>query len=91
METQRQYRQGDFFFVEVSDIPAEAVTEKRDGGKAIVGYGEATGHHHAIAKRDAAIRELEGVRWLVAPLRERLLRRRTAYHREVRRTGTPSL
>lgn len=65
--TPKQYRQGDFFFVEVTDIPEAATVEQRDHGKAIVGYGEATGHHHAIAKRDAVIRTLPDMRWLEVP------------------------
>lgn len=62
-----QYRQGDFLFIKVAEVPAEAQAEQRVNGKVIVGYGEATGHHHAVLERDASIRTLENMRWLSVP------------------------
>jgi hypothetical protein len=57
------YRQGDFLFIPVSTTP-EGEKEKRVGGKLIIGYGEATGHHHATrAKNASIIKGVEGVRW----------------------------
>lgn len=64
----RQYRQGDFLFVESrKEISTEAQPEKRIGKRLIVGLGEATGHHHAIAEKDAEIVATPEIRWLKAP------------------------
>lgn len=61
------YRQGDFVFVRVNEAPPQdAIAEKRTNGKTIVGYGEATGHHHAIASRGAKIVAVGDMRWIVA-------------------------
>lgn len=59
------FRQGDFLFVPVEEMPENLAVEKRVKGKVIVGYGEATGHHHSVADH-AATMFTDGVeRWLV--------------------------
>lgn len=53
-----QVRQGDVFLERIEVIPAGAKERKRDKGRVILAYGEATGHAHAvdtIADPDAAI------------------------------------
>lgn len=42
------YRQGDVLIVECDEIPKAATEVKRDGGRVVLAYGEATGHAHAI-------------------------------------------
>lgn len=56
MET--QFRQGDFLFTLVEEIPEGAQPEKRDHGLVIIGYGEVTGHHHSFAEPTATIRTM---------------------------------
>lgn len=52
----------------IPECPAEAMAENRHpDGRAIVGEGEFTGHHHAVAEKDVAIRTLDGLRWLDVP------------------------
>lgn len=53
--TRNVLRQGDILLIRTESAPAEF--ERRAPGKAIVGYGEATGHHHV----------LEMAQWVVAP------------------------
>lgn len=43
-----QYRQGDVFITVVDSIPKGAKVQKLDQGRAILAYGEVTGHAHAI-------------------------------------------
>lgn len=61
-----QFRHGDILFVATKEvIPAEAKLEKRVKGRLIVAAGEVTGHHHAIAEKDASILNTpDGIRWL---------------------------
>ena len=47
-----QLRQGDVLLTAVPAIPADAVRQPRHG-RLILAEGEATGHAHAIAERDA--------------------------------------
>lgn len=62
------YRQGDILFVKTDEnIAAGTVAEKRINGRLIVAAGEATGHHHAIAEKDAEIVATPEIRWLKAP------------------------
>lgn len=42
-------RQGDFLLISVAEMPPSAQPEARDQGRAVVGYGEVTGHHHSFA------------------------------------------
>lgn len=43
-------RQGDVLITQVDNLPKKAKQVKRDqGDRIILAYGEATGHHHAIA------------------------------------------
>jgi hypothetical protein len=65
--SKKMYRQGDFMFVHTDETPPEdAQKEQRVQGKAIVGYGEATGHHHAIVSEKADILTIGYMRWIVA-------------------------
>ena len=50
-----QIRQGDIILIRVADAPHGY--EHRPAKRAIVGYGEVTGHHHALTN----------VEWVVAP------------------------
>lgn len=64
---QKQYRQGDWLLIEVEAIPEDATEENRDErGRLIIGEGEATGHAHAVLEKEAQIKVLENMRWLVA-------------------------
>jgi len=47
-----QFRQGDVFVEQVSDIPADAKPGKLDGRRIVLAYGEVTGHAHAIEFED---------------------------------------
>jgi hypothetical protein len=47
-----QFRQGDVLLVAVPRIPKDAVRQRRKG-RLVLAEGEATGHAHAIAERDA--------------------------------------
>jgi len=54
-------RQGDVLLVPVTAIPEGRSAAPVDG-RLILAYGEATGHHHSVASRDAAVVEAaEGV------------------------------
>jgi hypothetical protein len=46
------YRQGDVLLVAVPGIPKDALRQRRKG-RLVLAEGEATGHAHAIAERDA--------------------------------------
>lgn len=59
------YRQGDFLFVPVNNAPDNTQAEQRVNGKIIVGYSEATGHHHSIAERETTMLTDGVSRWLV--------------------------
>ena len=62
----KQYRQGDVFLEEVSEIPANAVVQSRDSARLVVELGQATGHAHAFYDASSAL--------LHAPSGERFLR-----------------
>lgn len=49
----------------VASVPAGAERLPRKNGKIILAEGEATGHAHAVASRDAAAFEIGGRRYLV--------------------------
>ncbi|HKA50489.1 MAG TPA: hypothetical protein VKK19_12950 [Candidatus Dormibacteraeota bacterium] len=54
-------RQGDVLLVPIAAIPEGRSATPVDG-RLIVAHGEATGHHHSVASRDAALVEAaEGV------------------------------
>ena len=44
----KQYRQGDVLLIEVESIPADAVIDLLQDNKAMLAYGEVTGHAHVI-------------------------------------------
>ncbi len=46
---QKIYRHGDVLIVAVDEIPDGAKKASGKNGKIILAWGEATGHHHAIA------------------------------------------
>src|SRR5574341_1919329 len=46
-----QVRQGDVFIRRVAELPSGARKLKRDKGKVVLAYGEATGHAHAFGSR----------------------------------------
>jgi len=50
-----QIQHGDVLLKPVFGIPEGATKAKRKGGRLIVAEGEATGHHHAIADKQATI------------------------------------
>lgn len=52
MET---YRQGDVLVMAVPSIPRRAERVRRDGGRVVLAYGEATGHAHAIGDAGAVL------------------------------------
>jgi len=54
-EINMQFRQGDVFIQAVKEIPTNAVKQKANGGKVILAEGEATGHAHAVAERNAVL------------------------------------
>lgn len=51
----QQYRQGDVFLEPVSTIPAKVRPLARVAGRLILAEGEVTGHHHAIADKEAEL------------------------------------
>lgn len=57
----RTYRQGDVLVRHVEELPDGARKIKRDEGKVVLAYGEATGHAHAIAERGAELYEVEAL------------------------------
>jgi hypothetical protein len=61
------YRQGDVLIVAVKEIPAKAVSGKRDKGRIVLAYGEVTGHAHAITERTVMVYEHEGTRYIRVP------------------------
>ncbi len=64
MKNQNQHQQGDVLLRKVDAIPEGAKPVVREGGRLILARGEATGHHHAIASKDASLFELDGVLYL---------------------------
>lgn len=61
MNKQAFYRQGDILIIPVEDIPDTATPVKLDAGRAVLAYGEVTGHAHAIVEpvRFVEISQLE--------------------------------
>jgi hypothetical protein len=58
------FRQGDILMVPVASMPSGLIAMECDKGRAVLAYGEATGHAHAINNRRAALfrdSELEAV------------------------------
>lgn len=45
------YRQGDVAIIRVLALPGDTTKRKRDKGRVILAYGEATGHAHAILEK----------------------------------------
>lgn len=60
------YRQGDVLLIAKS-IPRGAKPGKRDKGRIVLAYGEATGHAHAIDAPAVMVFEHEGTRWIRVP------------------------
>ncbi len=50
----KQFRQGDVFLLEVTDLPTDAI-EQNTPEKIVLAYGEVTGHTHAVSSRDARL------------------------------------
>lgn len=50
-----QIRQGDVFLEKIASIPKDAQQVNSEDGKLILARGEATGHHHSVAARDAML------------------------------------
>lgn len=50
----KQYRQGDVLVTPIDGIPKDAKPVKSTNGQHILAYGEATGHMHTVAERNAA-------------------------------------
>lgn len=49
-----QYRQGDVFLMEVSNLPDNA-TEKAEADRIVLAWGEVTGHSHSVRAEDAKL------------------------------------
>jgi hypothetical protein len=62
----RQYRQGDVLLVPVVKVPDRATPHERDGGRAVLAYGEVTGHAHAITEPSALLFDRFGDLYLQA-------------------------
>jgi hypothetical protein len=54
-----QYRQGDVFIEEISDLPDGKELPREPKG-AILAHGEATGHAHAVRHEGATMRQAAG-------------------------------
>jgi len=50
-----QARQGDVFLESIAVLPSGLTPVPRVAGRLILAEGEATGHHHAIAEREAEL------------------------------------
>jgi hypothetical protein len=48
-------RQGDVLLIPANEIPADATKQKSEKGRLILARGEATGHHHSVAARNAVL------------------------------------
>ncbi len=48
-------RQGDVLIVKIKELPGNLKPVDRDGGRAILAYGEVTGHAHAIKDEGAEL------------------------------------
>jgi hypothetical protein len=59
-----QYRQGDVFIETVTALPDGGADIPRVNGRLVLAEGEATGHAHAIAARQAQLREVAGAVYL---------------------------
>lgn len=51
----RLIRQGDVLLVPVAGAPDDTTPVKRERGRVILAYGEATGHHHSIRHPDVTL------------------------------------
>lgn len=56
-----KFRQGDVLIMKSRKRRPNREPLKRDGGRVVLAYGEATGHAHAIANRGARLYEIEGL------------------------------
>ena len=55
-----QIRQGDVFLAAVDEMPeGRRLSFSAQPGRLVLAYGEATGHHHSVAERDAEMIETE--------------------------------
>lgn len=61
-----QARQGDVLIFRTDALPNKATPVERENGLVVLAYGEATGHHHAIADPDVELFETANAadRWL---------------------------
>ena len=73
-----QLRQGDIMITPyVGEIPEDAKEIPRDGGRAILAYGEVTGHAHAISSPDATLYQLGADSMLLVAQKEVTLNHET--------------
>jgi hypothetical protein len=54
------FRQGDVMLVRINELPKGAQKMRVRGDRIILALGEATGHHHSIAKKKGRIYEVPG-------------------------------
>ena len=52
-------RQGDVLLIPATEIPAHAKRVRRDNGRVVLAYGEATGHAHAILEDGVTLVSVE--------------------------------
>lgn len=58
-------RQGDVFLIPVAKLPGKLTEVPRSGNRVVLALGEATGHAHAIADREATLlTDAENIRFL---------------------------
>lgn len=55
-------RQGDVLTIAVAAIPRDAKPVAREGGRVVLAHGELTGHAHAIADKNAALKSTDAGR-----------------------------
>jgi hypothetical protein len=63
-----QYRQGDVLLVRVAALPAGATPRQARNGNHILQEGEATGHCHYVAERDADVLDISVTRRMAEEL-----------------------
>jgi hypothetical protein len=66
-----QIRQGDVFLETVGEMPkGTRLSFEAQPGRLVLAYGEATGHHHSVAERDAEMIETEAGEIFLRIMRE---------------------
>lgn len=59
------YQQGDVLINKIDKLPDNAIKDKIKKGKWIIAEGEATGHCHAIAEKEAIVYLKEGKKYVI--------------------------